>query len=148
VRGARGRTTKGGNGMLKVVVAVVLLAHGIGHSMGLLQMFKVATVNPDWHGDSWLLTGPAGTTVTQAVGGLLWTAAIIGFTALAAVVVGWLPTAWFGSLAIGSAIVSLFGLVLFPVSFPVFSTVGALVIDLAVLVAAAWYHWLPTDLAT
>jgi hypothetical protein len=27
-------------------------AHGIGHGMGLLQLFKVATVNPQWHGDS------------------------------------------------------------------------------------------------
>jgi hypothetical protein len=46
--------------MLKLVAAVVLLAHGIGHSLGLLQLFKVATVNPEWHGDSWLLTGLAG----------------------------------------------------------------------------------------
>ena len=47
--------------MLKVVIAVVLLAPGIGHSMWLLQVFKVATVNPAWQGDSWILTGPAGT---------------------------------------------------------------------------------------
>jgi hypothetical protein len=28
--------------MLKVVIALVLLAHGIGHSMRLLQVFKIA----------------------------------------------------------------------------------------------------------
>lgn len=133
--------------MLKIVIAVVLLAHGIGHSMGLLQMFKVATVNPEWRGDSWLLTSTAGTTVTQIVGAVLWAAAIVGFAALAAAVMGWLPTSWFAPLAIGSAAVSLLGLVFFPAAFPVLSTVGAFVVDLVVLVAVVGYHWLPSDLA-
>jgi len=130
--------------MFKIVVALVLLAHGIGHSLGLLQIFKVATVSPDWHGDSWLLTGPVGMTATQLIGGVIWTAAIIGFAALAAVVLGWLPAAWFPPLAIGSASVSLLGVILFPVAFPVTSTIGAVVVDVLVL-AAAWLHWLPVD---
>jgi hypothetical protein len=104
--------------MFKIVIALVLLAHGIGHSMGLLQLFKVATINPQWHGDSWILTDPAGTTVTQLVGGLLWTTAIVGFVALAATVLGWLPASWFPPLAVGSAVVSLAGLLLFPIAFP------------------------------
>lgn len=130
--------------MFKIVIALVLLAHGIGHSLGLLQIFKVATVSPDWHGDSWLLTGPVGMTATQIVGGAIWSAAIIGFAALAAVVLGWLPAAWFPPLAIGSAAVSLLGVLLFPVAFPVTGTVGAVVVDVVVL-AATWLHWLPTD---
>jgi len=134
--------------MFKVAVAVVLLAHGIGHSMGLLQMFKVATINPEWHGDSWLLTGAAGPTATQAVGAVLWVAAIVGFAALAATVVGWLPSAWFAPIAIGSSIASLVGLLLFPIAFPTFSTIGALVVDLGVLAAVVWYHWLPADAAS
>jgi hypothetical protein len=132
--------------MFKIVIALVLLAHGIGHSMGLLQIFKVTTINPQWHGDSWILTELAGTTVTQVVGGLLWTAAIVGFTVLAAVVVGWLPTSWFAPVAIGSALVSLTGLLLFPIAFPTFSTLGALAVDLVVMSAAVWFHWLPADL--
>jgi hypothetical protein len=134
--------------MFKLVIAIVLLAHGIGHSMGLLQIFKVATVNPRWNGDSWLLTGILGTTPSQVVGGLLWTAAIVGFAALAAVVLSWLPVAWFQPLAVGSAIVSLAGLLLFPIAFPTFSTVGALVIDFGVLAATLWYGWQPTELGT
>ena len=133
--------------MLKFVIAVVLLAHGIGHSMGLLQLLKIATVNPQWHGDSWLLTGPAGTTLTHVIGAALWSAAIIGFAALVAVVVGWLPQAWFGPLAIGSAVVSLVGLVLFPIAFPLFSTIGAAAVNIAVLAAVLWFHWVPSDLA-
>lgn len=133
--------------MVKIALAVLLLAHGIGHSMGLLQVFKVATVNPGWDGESWLLTGPAGTTWTHAVGVVLWTASIIGFAALAAAVMGWLPASAFDALAIASASASLLGLVLFPIAFPTFSTIGALIVDLGVLAAVTWYHWQPTDLA-
>lgn len=133
--------------MLKIVIAVVLLAHGIGHSMGLLQVFKVATVNPQWHGDSWLLSGIAGTTGTQAIGVILWALAIAGFAALAAVVVGWLPQEWWAPLGIASSVVSLVGLLFFPIAFPTFSTIGAMAVDLAVLAAVLWFHWAPTDLA-
>jgi hypothetical protein len=129
--------------MFKIVIALVLLAHGIGHSLGLLQVFKVATVNPAWDGDSWLLTGILGETPSQVIGAVLWTAAIIGFAGLAGIVMGWLPAAWFQPLAIGSAASSLVGLLLFPVAFPLGSSIGALVIDLAVLVATLWYGWQP-----
>ena len=133
--------------MVKIAIGVVLIAHGIGHSMGLLQVFKVATVNPQWQGDSWLLSGVMGTTVAQSIGVSLWTLAIIGFALLAGVVVGWVPAAWWQPVAIGSAVVSLVGLFLFPMAFPTFSSIGALVIDIAVLAAVLWYHWTPSDLA-
>lgn len=133
--------------MLKVVIGLILLAHGIGHSMGLLQIFKVATVNPAWNGDSWLLTGVAGPTATQAIGGLLWAVAIVGFVALGTVVLGWLPEGWWTPLAIGASLVSLAGLLLFPIAFPTFSSIGALAVDAAVLVAVFWFHWAPSDLA-
>jgi hypothetical protein len=132
--------------MLKIGIALVLLAHGIGHSMGLLQVFKVATVNPNWHGDSWILTGPAGTSATNLVGSVLWIASIVGFAALAAVVVGWLPATWFAPLAVGSAAVSLAGIAMFPLAFPLVSTIGAFVVDAVVLAGVLWFHWLPTDL--
>jgi hypothetical protein len=133
--------------VLRIVVGVVLAAHGIGHSMGLLGMFNVATVNPDWDGQSWLLTGPAGTTVTQAVGVVLWTVSMVGFVALGAIVFGWLPETWWVPLAVVSSVASLAGVLLFPVAFPAFSTIGAVAIDLAVLWATLGLHWTPSDLA-
>ena len=132
--------------MLKIIIGFVLLSHGIGHSMGLLQVFKVATVSPHWNGDSWLLTGPAGS-ISQAVAVSLWTLAIVGFAALAAVVVGWLPEAWWVPLAVGASAASLAGLLLFPIAFPLFSTLGALAANVAILVAVLWYQWVPSDLA-
>ena len=132
--------------MLKILVGLVLLAHGLGHSMGILQVFKVATVNPQWHGDSWILAG-AGPTVTQAVGVVLWSVALVGFALAAAVVFGWLPESYFAALAIVSAVASLAGIVFFPVAFPTFSTLGALAIDIVTLAAVLWYQWEPSDLA-
>jgi hypothetical protein len=131
--------------VIKALVALVLLAHGIGHGVGLLQMFKVATVNPAWHGDSWLLTGPIGIGATQVVGGALWVGAIVGFVGVAAVVIGWLPASWFIPLAIASLAVSLCGLVLFPMAFPPASTIGAAAVDLALL-GAIWLRWTPAQL--
>jgi hypothetical protein len=131
--------------MVRIVIALVLLAHGIGHSMGLLQMFKVAVVNPEWHGDSWLLSG-AGGGLTTFVGCVLWSVAMVGFIVLAGVVIGWLPISWFAPVAIAASVASLLGLALFPTAFPTYSTIGALVVDVVVL-GAVWTHWLPSDLA-
>lgn len=132
--------------MLKIIVALVLLAHGIGHSMGILQVLKVATINPGWDGRSWLISGAAGRTLTQVVGVALWAVALIGFVILAGVVIGWLPAAWWEPLAIVSSIASLAGLALFPTTFPTFSSIGALVVDLAVLASVLWFHWVPSEL--
>jgi hypothetical protein len=132
--------------MLKVVIALVLVAHGIGHSMGPLGMFRIATINPAWHGDSWVLTGVFGQGLTQVVGTVLWALALVGFVALGAVVLGWLPEAWWQPLAIGASIASLAGLLLFPIAFPVVSTFGALVVDVAVLIVV-WNGWAPGDMA-
>jgi hypothetical protein len=133
--------------MFKIVIALVLLGHGIGHSIGLLQVFKVASVNPNWHGDSWILSGLVGTTATQATGVVLWTVAIVGFAGAAGAVVGWVPASWWPPLAIASAVASIAGLLFFPIAFPTFSTVGALVVDAAVLVAVVWNQWMPEDLS-
>jgi hypothetical protein len=125
--------------MLTILIALVLIAHGIGHSLGLIQMFNVATVNPAWHGDSWILTPVGGQSLTQAVGTLLWTLAIVGFVALGMVVLGWLPESWWQPLAIGSSLASLAAILLFPIAFPTFSTIGAFAVDLAVLAAVLWF---------
>ena len=131
--------------MIKLLVALVLFAHGVGHSLGLLQVFKVAAVNPQWDGTSWVLTGTIGTTAAQIVGVVTWTVAMVGFIVAAAAVLGWLPAAWFAPVAFVSSIASLAGLALFPLAFPTFSTIGALVVDIATLFAVVWMHWVPTD---
>lgn len=133
--------------MFKIVIGLVLLAHGIGHSLRLLQVFKVAAINPNGHGDSWILSGLVGTTATQAIGIVLWTLAIVGFAGAAGAVVGWVPATWWQPLAIVSAVASIAGLLFFPIAFPAFRTAAAFVVDAAVLVAVLWNGWTPEDLA-
>jgi hypothetical protein len=134
--------------MAPIIIAVVLLGHGIGHSMGIFQTYGIATVNPSWDGRSWLLSDVAGPTTTRLVAVALWTVAMVGFVVLAGVVMGWLPEAWWGPLAVVSSVASLIGLALFPAAFPVFSTIGALGVDLVVLAAVLWFRWVPSDLGT
>jgi len=133
--------------MLDIVIAVVLFAHGIGHIMAPLQIARIATVNPAWAGDSWLLTGPMGSTATQAIAIMLWIAALVGFVVLAAVLIGWAPTAWWVPLAVGSATVSLVAIAVFPAALPPFSVVGAVAVDVALLVAVLWLRWAPAGSA-
>jgi hypothetical protein len=128
---------------MKFVIAAVLFAHGIGHVMGPLQVFKVAVVNPAWAGDSWLLTGAAGQTLGQAIGIVLWMTALVAFVAAAAVVMGWLPVTWWVPLAVVSSVASLAAIGLFPTAFPTFSTIGAVVVDLATLLAVLGLRWVP-----
>jgi hypothetical protein len=132
--------------MVRILIALVLFAHGVGHSLGLLQVFKVATVNPEWQGDSWLLSGLVSNTAAQMVGVVVWVVAMVGFIISAAIVMGWLPATWFAPVAVVSAIASLVGLLLFPFAFPPFSSLGAFVVDVGVLIAVMWAHWVPSDL--
>jgi hypothetical protein len=84
--------------------------------------------------------------VSNAIGLALWVAAMVGFVAAAAVVMGWLPASWWVPLAVGSSIVSLVAIALFPAAFPMTSTVAAAVVDVAVLAAVLVFKWAPTAL--
>jgi hypothetical protein len=132
--------------MLRIAIVLILFAHGIGHSMGLLQLFKLAVINPAWKGDSWLLAGTAAP-VGAVLGFVVWTAAIIGFCAAAAILLGWLPAPWWQPVAVGASLVSLVGLFLFPTAFPTASSVGAFVVDAAVLIAVLWAKFGPAQRA-
>jgi hypothetical protein len=129
--------------MVGWVVALVLFAHGIGHSLGILQATGIATTNAAWHGDSWLLSGPIGDGAARTVGVVLWSIALVGFCALAAALVGWLPASSFQPLAVASAAASLIAVAVFPVALPTFSTIGAVVVDVVVLAAVLLWDWTP-----
>ena len=86
-------------------------------------------------------------TLTNVVGIALWSAALAGFVLAAGVVVGWLPLDWWRPLAVGASLCSLAGILLFPLAFPITSTIGALAVDLIVLGAVLLAEWTPSDLA-
>jgi hypothetical protein len=116
--------------MLKSIVALVLLAHGIGHIMGFLAAWTPIPVG--FTNSTWLF---GGATISGTVGklfGLVWLVALAGFVAAG---IGLLADRdWWQMAAVVSAVVSL------AVILPWWNTVtpgsrfGAAAVDLAALV--------------
>ena len=121
---------------LRLVLALVVGAHGLGHILFLVPLLGVADWGQSTHswllGDGWLAKG---------LGSVVWLVALVGF---AAVTIGLFQlTSWWRTVAIGAAVVSTLGLLLFwsaPASSPVIS---ALVFNLLVLGSLLILHWPP-----
>ena len=131
------------NEMLRSVIAVLVVAHGIGHILFLISSLGLA----DWGQStrSWLLTDQIGDKRARAVGSLLWLGATAGFiVAGLAILAGW---AWWRPLNIVSAAISLLGLILFLSRRPTQPAVSAALFDAILLVWMAGLGWLPTSLA-
>lgn len=121
---------------LRLVLAVVVGAHGVGHVLFLVPLLGIAGWGQPTR--SWLL-GSGG--LAKGVGSIVWLLAVVGFTAVA---IGFFKMAdWWRTVAIVATAVSTLGLILFwvtPVSSPILS---ALVFNLAVLGALLVFHWPP-----
>ena len=124
--------------MLRVVVLLVIAAHGIGHILFLVPLLGIA----DWGQSttSWLFTGSG---IARGVGSVLWIAALIGFGA--AVVGLWSQQDWWRSAAILAAVVSIIGLIVFWANPASSSALAALVVDLVLLGALLVVHWPPVE---
>ena len=131
---------------MRTIVILVLLVHGIGHSMCLLAGTRVADSVEGWNLRSWLLTDRIGETATRWIGSALWAAAMIGFlvTALALLDVLVPQDAW-RALAVVSAAISLVAMVLFLNAFAaLFNQLGALAVNVITLVGLLVADW-PSD---
>jgi hypothetical protein len=126
--------------MLKILIFLILVAHGIGHSIGVAGGWG----SNAWggSGESWLLTPVLGRSV-GVLEGVIWLIPAIGFVAAgAALLMG--NDAW-RALALASSAASLVAIALFPQQLPTFSTVAAVVVDLAVLVGLLALQWPSAD---
>lgn len=134
--------------LLKILIAGVFFVHGIGHIMGLLPIMGVASTDT-WTADSWLLTGLLGSSISRAIGFVLFLLAFLGFAGAALAVMGWLvPHELWRSLAVWSAVISLVAIFLFWNAFVAFfpNKVGAVAVNAATLAALLWMNW-PTEAA-
>ena len=132
--------------LVRPIIAGALLLHGISHGGALAALAWIgARPGSDTGGwqaaRSWLAAGlPAGTATTVA--SAFWIASLIGFVAAAAAFWGiGLPGDAWRPLAVVSALVSLLGLVAFFGTWPMFNTLAALAVNVAVLVALLGLHW-------
>ena len=121
--------------MWKYVVAIILLAHGIGHIMPFLAAWT-PKMNPGFSGSSWLLSGNM--SVTSPVGlafGLLGLVALLGFVGGALGLL--LHQGWWPQMTMAAAVISLVTILPWTSVWPTGSMIGAVLVDLAVLVTLA-----------
>ena len=134
--------------MLRWVVGGVLMLHGLGHGGALAALawihFRPGTETGAWlAARAWAL--PTLNADTAAViASAFWVVAMVGFVVAALSVWGVLvPADWWRPVGVAAALVSMAGIVLFFGTWPMFNTLAALGVDVAVLVAVLWLQWPP-----
>jgi hypothetical protein len=126
--------------VIQFILPLVLLLHGLGHggAIGALAWMAARPGDPTggWHAArTWLVPSLAPSTAT-ALACTFWALALAGFVLAALALAGLVvPVDALRPLALGAALLSLAGIVLFLGTWPAFNTVAAIVVNLAVLVA-------------
>lgn len=124
--------------LLRLMIAGAFGVHGIGHSLGWMPAWGLASFQ-GMSSRSWLLTGLLGERITGLIGGALWFAPMAGFgIAAIALLTG---NAMWRPVAVGSAAVSLVAVALFWDALPVSSRIGCIAVDLAVLGGTLVANW-------
>jgi hypothetical protein len=125
-------------GLIRLVAALVLGAHGIGHMLGWLPAWGVARID-GVSSRSWLVSALAGEHVGRLVAGVVFLVPTVGFVIAAAGLLTGQP--WWRGVAVASAAVSLLATALFPNAFPTGSTLGSVTINLVVLYGILVAGW-------
>ena len=121
--------------ILRILIAGALFVHGVGHTLGFWMPAR-----------SWLFP-KLGEPTLRIISSIFWIAAAVGFLAALLGFLGVLvPSGLWRPLAVGTAFVSMLGLVLFWGTWPAFNTIGALGMNLVVLVTQFWLSWPPSSM--
>lgn len=137
--------------VLRIIIVVVLAAHGIAHAIALggLVGQSVGGVSTSVVVRSWLLPG-LGPNTAAAVAIPFWLVATVGFLVAALSFSGILiPDTPWRQIAVGSAIASIVGIVLFAGTWPgsptelrsMLNTGVAMTMNVAGLLALLWLQW-------
>jgi hypothetical protein len=134
---------------IRLLIAGALLLHGLGHggALGALAYLGRGRDGGGWRpARTWLLPSLSQRTAT-IVASTFWVLSLVGFVAAAMSFWGILiPGAWWRALALVSACVSALGITLFFGTWPLFNTLAAQAMNVAVLVTQLWTHWPPPDM--
>jgi hypothetical protein len=137
--------------MLKLMIAGALLVHGLGHGGALGALIWIGlrpgTDTDGWRAArSWLFSSASASTATT-VASVFWILSLLGFATAALSFWGVLmPGEAWRPLAIASAMVSIVGIALFFGTWPMFNTLAAMAMNIAVLVALLWLRWPSHDM--
>ena len=120
--------------MWRFIIAIILLAHGIGHIMPFMAAWTPQTGKVGFSNASWIFSGGVG--VSSLIGqafGLLGLIALIGFVAGTLGLVT--QQIWWPTVTIAAAAISIVTIIPWVTAWPTGSMIGALLVDAAVLIA-------------
>ena len=130
---------------LRMIIAIVLFIHAIGHIQGVLVALNLFSTEK-WHSRSWLLDKLVGEKVSKFIALILWLICALGFlvTAFAFLDIG-IPNDLWRPMAVVFSIPSLLGVILYRNSFAAsFNKLGALAVNAAILIGLLFLKW-PLD---
>jgi hypothetical protein len=126
--------------IVRIIVILVIAAHGIGHVMGVIGPLGIEIQGAS--SGSWALSR-FGSGLTNAAEGVLFLIPTIGFVVAA---IGlWTGADWFRIVAVASAVISLVAIGLYPNQLPTFSMFGAIAVDVVLLAAILVFGWPSTE---
>ena len=124
--------------ILRVIVAIVLIGHGIGHIMGFIETWTKwqPFSDPAFNASPWILPGDV--YIESAIGklfGIFWLLSMLGFFAAGIGLVANQP--WWATVAIVASILSLIAVVPCWNTFTpgIMSKTSAVVVDIIVIIA-------------
>lgn len=131
---------------IKILTVCVLLLHGLGHggAIGALLAIDRGVPGGKWlAAHSWLFPRLA-PQAARIIAIIFWVLSLLGFVAAALSFWGYLlPGDLWRPLALIFAFISFLGITLFWGSWPMFNTLAAQAVNLAVIVTQLWLHWPP-----
>ena len=131
---------------LRLIIAGILLVHGIGHIMGVLPVLGVGRNVETWSLRTGLMSRLVGETAGQWIGVILFLLAFVGFIGAGLALLNFLvPYSAWRTLAVGSSIISLIAIALYWNAFvTLLNKGGAIIVDVATLVGILIMQW-PSD---
>ena len=135
--------------LIKILIAGVLMVHGLGHggAIGALVYIARGTPGGKWQAArSWPFPGLS-PQAPRVIAIIFWVLSLLGFVAAALSFWGILvPGDLWRPLALIFAFISFIGIALFWGTWPMFNTLAAQAVNLAVIITQLWMHWPPMDM--
>ena len=123
--------------VLRWVLGILLIAHGIGHVLFMPLLNGVMRLGTD--GRSWVMSPVLGDGVTGVLASVMAGIAAVAFVAAGVGIVVQAP--WWRTLAIGASLLSILVVVAMWNGVPMGSSAFALAFDVVVLAALLVVHW-------
>jgi hypothetical protein len=135
--------------LIKILIPLVLLLHGLGHggAIGAMIALDRGLSGGKWlSARSWLFPNLNPQTA-KVIALIFWGLSLIGFVAAALSFWGILvPGDIWRQIALISAFVSFTGIALFWGRWPLFNTLAAQAVNVAVIITQLWLHWPPIEM--